>query len=159
MLMSFCLSPHWPQYTPSWSIRFFLSLCLSAFWRPYLCCSDCKISAWFIKTQSRAVLTALPEYCVSFTLCFSLCLCRGLILDSLYHVLSASRKSSWDPQEEKYALLPVFLAKQRYLSRHWLRKFRQGIMCKRADDSVQGKKQTNTKCLKSFNHKQDGENI
>lgn len=120
----------------------------------------CLQDIWLIYRDSvENCIDYSTEYCVSCTLCFSFCLCRGLILDSLYHVLSALQKSSWDPQEEKYAFLPVFLAKQRYLSRHWLGKFRQGIMCKQANDSVEGKKQTNTRCLKCFNHKQSGENI
>jgi len=93
VLMFFCLPPLWPQYTPSWFIKFLLLLYLSAFWRPYLCCSACKTSGWFIgtKTQLSATLAALCKYCISYTLCSYLCPCRGLSLGSLYAVQRRQR--------------------------------------------------------------------
>lgn len=147
MVMSCCLPPRWPQYTPSWFIKFLLSLYLSAFWRPYLCCSACETSGWFTqtKTEPSAALAALPEYCITYTLCSYLCPCRGLILDSLY-VVSKKRayflpltKASEILRSQKCTFPPVFLAEQPYLSRHWLWKFRQGIMCEWEHDSVAGK--------------------
>lgn len=156
MLMSFCLPPHWPQYTPCWFIKFLLSLDLSAFWRPYLCSSACKTSGWFIetKTQTSTVLAALPGYYVSYTLCSHLCPCRGLIFDSLcivqrreqtFHLSEKLLRSSgikvcFSTCIPQKAVIAV--------SKHRLGKFRQGIMCKWEHDSGVRKIQTNTRCLK-----------
>lgn len=158
MLMSFCLSPHWPQYIPCWSIKFLLSLDLSAFWRPYLCSSACKTSGWFIetKTQRGTVLAALPEYCVSYTLCSYLCPCHGLFFDSLCVV--QKREQTFYLSEKLLRSLGIKGCFSTCIphkaaisvSRHWLGKFRQGIMCKWEHDSVVGKIQTNTRCLQGW---------
>lgn len=155
--MSFCLPPHWPQYTPYWFIKFLLSLDLSAFWRPYLCCSAFETSGWFTetKTQTSRVLAALPEYCVSYTLCSYLCPCCGLIFDSLcvvqreqtFCLTEKLLRSSWI----KVCFSTCFPHKAAIsVSRHWLGKSRQGIICKWEHDSVVGKIQTNTRCLKGW---------
>lgn len=166
MLMFFCLPPRWPQYTLSWFIKSLLSLYLSAFWRSYLCCSACETSGWFIatKTESRAALATLPEYCISYTPCFYLCPCCGLILDSLYIV--QRRECTFCLSEKlqrssgvKMCFSTCLPCRAVVSATHWLWKLRQGIMCKWEHDSVMGKKQINPRCLKRLNHKQDGENI
>lgn len=158
MLMSFCLSPHWPQYTPCWSIKFLLSLDLSAFWRPYLYSSACKTSGWFTETKAQrgTMLAALPEYCVSYTLCSYLCPCRGLFFDSLCVV--QIREQTFYLSEKLLRSLGIKVCFSTCIphkaaisvSRHWLGKFRQGIMCKWEHDSVVGKIQTNTRCLQGW---------
>lgn len=107
----------------------------------------CETSAWFreTKTQTSTVLAALPEYCVSYTLCSYLCPCRGLIFDSLCVVqrgeqtfcLSEKLLRSSGIKTCFSTCIPHKAAIS--VSRHWLGKFGQGIMCKWEHDSVVGK--------------------
>lgn len=116
----------------------------------------CETSAWFIetKTQKSTVLAALPEYCVSYTLCSYLCPCRGLIFDSLCVVQRGEQTFCLSEKLLRSSGIKICFSTciphkaAISVSRHWLGKFGQGIMCKWEHDSVVGKKQTNTRCLK-----------
>lgn len=102
------------------------------------------------------MLATLPECCVPYTLCSYLCPCCGLIFDSLCVVqrreqtfcLSEKLLRSSGIKACFSTCIPHRAAIS--VSRHWLGKFRKGIICKWEHDSVMGKIQTNARCLKGW---------